>query len=210
MANPRYYSVPSGFNLQAAVGQLTNSFQMKGYAVNVYGMGNGLCMDLRKNDGGINVLVGRVEGIRISFMQNGNLLTVSFSDEQWTDKIIGFVIGWFLCWIPWIFTGIGLYNQMQIPQQVDMELRMLIGLAPAPPPAWSYPSQAGTYSPPVTPQPGQPPVPPQGPAAQTPPQAPTSSTTAVHPQAACIACGKPIDPGSTFCIHCGAQQPPKP
>ena len=93
MASPIAFSLPQNFDLQNVVGRLGRSFQLKGYAVRSYPVGAGACLEVSRNTGGLNTVIGRCEGIKINFMPGANLLNVSFSDEQWTDKIIGYVVG---------------------------------------------------------------------------------------------------------------------
>lgn len=177
MASSIAFPIGATFDLQTVVGQLGRSFQMKGYTIRSYPLGAGACLEVSRHQGGLNTCVGRCEGLKINFMPRGNMLNVYFSDEQWTDKVIGFVIGWFTCWIPWIFTGIGLYNQMQLPKIAENELRIILGVFSVPQTNW-YQSPAGqsnTYQPyqqttAVPPQPT--PGPPQ------PTAAPTSSDAA--------------------------------
>ena len=132
MASPIAFSLPQNFDLQNVVGRLGRSFQLKGYAVRSYPVGAGACLEVCRNTGGLNTVIGRCEGIKINFMPGANLLNVSFSDEQWTDKIIGFVVGWFTCWIPWIFTAIGAYNQYRLPKTVENELQIILGTVSTP------------------------------------------------------------------------------
>lgn len=132
MASPIAFSLPQNFDLQNVVGRLGRSFQLKGYAVRSYPVGAGACLEVSRNTGGLNTVIGRCEGIKINFMPGANLLNVSFSDEQWTDKIIGFVVGWFTCWIPWIFTAIGAYNQYRLPKTVENELQIILGTVSTP------------------------------------------------------------------------------
>lgn len=193
MASPLAYALPQGFDLPTTVGQLGRVFQLKGYTVRSYPLGAGACLELSKHMGGLNTAIGRCEGIKVNFMPGVNLLNVSFSDEQWTDKIVGFVVGWFTCWIPWIFTAIGVYSQSQLPKLVDNELRRILGTS-------SMPGTAGqpsttvqttyqyyqTYQPPVYPSgTSSPSAPPSGSSPAPPPAAPSapSQDSSVPPQA---------------------------
>lgn len=220
MASPIAFSLPQNFDLQNVVGRLGRSFQLKGYAVRSYPVGAGACLEISRNVGGLNTVIGRCEGLKINFMPGANLLNVSFSDEQWTDKIIGFVVGWFTCWIPWVFTAIGAYNQYQLPKTVENELRIILGTvstpasgyyqspaAPAQPPAYqNYPApqpprpqtppvQPGGYYPPAQPVQPAPPTPPQpSPMPQpTPPQPPRPVANAPA-QGPAPAPGAPVPP----------------
>lgn len=236
MASPLVYALPPNFDLPTTVGQLGLVFQRKGYTVRSYPMGAGACLELSKNTGGLNTALGRCEGIKVNFMPGVNLLNVSFSDEQWTDKIIGFVLGWFTCWIPWIFTIIGLFGQIQLPKQVDNELRRILGTASVagngyvPPAAGQPPYQYyQSYQPPVQNAPQTPPAQntPQTPPTPQPPQAPPAEQTpppvrnpfqegnpfdnpfeAKTPPApgVCRSCGKPLPADSQYCNHCDAKQ----
>ena len=220
MASPIAFSLPQNFDLQNVVGRLGRSFQLKGYAVRSYPVGAGACLEVSRNTGGLNTVIGRCEGIKINFMPGANLLNVSFSDEQWTDKIIGFVVGWFTCWIPWIFTAIGAYNQYRLPKTVENELQIILGTvstptggyyqspaAPAQPPAYQAyqtyqtpqqhtpPAQPGGYYPPQGPAPATPTVPQQAPMPRPePPQPPRAPAPSVPVQGPAPAPGAPVPP----------------
>lgn len=179
MASPIAFALGPNFDLQAVVGQLGHTFQLRGYTIRSYPLGAGACLELNRHMGGLNTVIGRCEGIKVNFMPGANMLNVSFSDEQWTDKVIGFVVGWFTCWIPWVFTGIGLYNQIQLPKQVENELRIILGTVGVPQTTYyTGPAPTQTYSYYQTPSyPTQPPVTPPAPSAE-PPKAPKADPSA--------------------------------
>ena len=52
-----------------------------------------------------------------SMVANG-VLSINFSDGDWTGKIIGLVVGWFICLIPFITAIIGCVKQSQLPKSI--------------------------------------------------------------------------------------------
>ena len=127
MATPIAFALTPDFDLQNVVGQLGVVFQRKGYTIRSYPLGAGACLELERHKGGLNAVLGRCEGLKVNFMPGATMLNVSFSDEEWADKAIAFVVGWFTCWIPWIFAGMGVYSQYKLPRKVENELRIIMG-----------------------------------------------------------------------------------
>lgn len=218
MASPIAFALGPNFDLQAVVGQLGHTFQLRGYTIRSYPLGAGACLELNRHMGGLNTVIGRCEGIKVNFMPGANMLNVSFSDEQWTDKVIGFVVGWFTCWIPWVFTGIGLYNQIQLPKQVENELRIILGTVGVPQTTYyTGPAPTQTYSYYQTPSyPTQPSVTPPAPSAE-PPKAPKADPSAsaqpfaqdAPPVSSPFPPADPFGSGSPFAASPPAPQAPK-
>lgn len=224
MATPISFALTPDFDLQSVVGQLGVMFQRKGYHVRSYPLGAGACLELAKNKGGLNAVIGRCEGLKVHFMPGATMLNVSFSEEEWTDKVIAFVVGWFSCGITWITGLVGLYNQSRLPKEVESGLRLILGSnsipqtayyqSPAAPPQayqsyqpyQSYSSYSGTSStggsysyyntPPTPPSPVQaaPPAPTPVPPVQAAPSVP-SPIPPVPPI--------PAPPGKKACPACG-------
>ncbi len=59
-------------------------------------------------------------------MVNNGVLNITFTDAEWTSKIIGAVIGWFLCLIPLITAIIGVVRQTSLPKNIENDVRMMI------------------------------------------------------------------------------------
>lgn len=118
MANNVTFSVNPTFNMGTFAQRLAADFQAKGYAVNVVDMGGSCSITFDKGTGGINTILGMGEGIKANITQNGNVVTIAFTDEEWTGKIVAIVIGWFLCWIPIVTGIIGVVKQLDLPKSI--------------------------------------------------------------------------------------------
>ena len=60
-----------------------------------------------------------------NFSRMNNTVSVNFSDGDWTGKIIGFVVGWFLCFIPCITAAIGTARQLSLPKSIGNDATMI-------------------------------------------------------------------------------------
>ncbi len=125
MANNLIVNVSPTFNLGSFSEQLANIYRQKGYNANVVYLNGNTVITIEKDLGGINTVLGLGQGIKVNCAQSGNLLTVSYFDEEWTSKIIGIAIGWFLCFIPLITGAVGAYQQYSLPNNISNDARML-------------------------------------------------------------------------------------
>ena len=55
------------------------------------------------------------------FTYSNGKLVCSTSEEQWSDKIVGFIVGWFC-----ITTGVGIYKQISLKKDVFNHINMFI------------------------------------------------------------------------------------
>ncbi|HHW45596.1 MAG TPA: hypothetical protein GXX17_01625 [Clostridiales bacterium] len=118
--------VNENFNMQALVDSLVRLYQTRGYFVNMLPSPSNVIVRIEKNNSGISTIVGLCEGITLNINQNGPMLNVAMVDGAWTDKIIGFFLGWATCGIIWIFTGIGFYRQLQLASNVKTDVFMIL------------------------------------------------------------------------------------
>ena len=56
--------------------------------------------------------------------QGEETLIVSFSDGDWTSKIIGFAVGLFCC-IPFVTAIIGTLRQLSLPKDIENDITVL-------------------------------------------------------------------------------------
>ncbi len=126
MADTFMMNVPPNFNLAYLGDRLRDSFQAKGFTVSMVQMNNSLRMTFDKGCGGINMILGMGQGITATCSIQGNSLVVNYSDAEWTGKIIGLVVGWLLCLIPFITALIGCINQSQLPKTINNEIMMIV------------------------------------------------------------------------------------
>lgn len=181
MANNLVFQLKNETDVNALTDHVAKRLQMQGYQVRVYPAGEGIItLAIEKDTGGIYPVLGYCQSLKATFVWRDGSLTVYFADEAWIDKVIGFIVGWFFCGIPWVFTGIGLYNQIQLPKKIENEIIMFTGIGPAP---FGAP---GFYTPPF----GTPPF----------------HTEASNQAKKCEGCGNLINTSSVFCKHCGKKQ----
>ena len=126
MANNLMLNVnPETFNLDVFVNALASNFRGRGYTVTAINMNGSYMLTFEKGIGGINTVLGLGESIKATCMFVNGMLTVNFSDEEWTSKIIGIVVGWFLCLIPFITGIIGVTRQLQLPKTITSDATMI-------------------------------------------------------------------------------------
>ncbi len=120
-------NVSEGFNLQQMGEDLRDMYQAKGYTVHLAKMKNGLRIRIEKGCGGANMLLGLGEGITATCMlQNNDSLIVNYSEGDWTGKIIGLTVGWFVCLIPAITSVVGCIKQSSFSNKISQEIMMLV------------------------------------------------------------------------------------
>ncbi|MBQ8532091.1 MAG: hypothetical protein IJ432_01500 [Clostridia bacterium] len=126
MASNFMLNVSPEFNMEAFSEQLANLYRARGYVVTVANMNGNAIISFEKNIGGINTVLGLGEGVKANCMVNNGVLNITFTDAEWTSKIIGAVIGWFLCLIPLITAIIGVVRQTSLPKNIENDVRMMI------------------------------------------------------------------------------------
>lgn len=136
MADTKMIPINPGFSIDELLTRLTQSYQAKGFEVVSAKSANGCTFQISKDDSGIKKYVGLALGITATFsIMNGSLM-INFSDSEWLGKIVGFIIGWFLCLIPCIFAIVGAVKQVDLPKNIMKEVQMIIaGMDTTPPPA---------------------------------------------------------------------------
>ncbi|MBQ7385393.1 MAG: hypothetical protein IJW04_02675 [Ruminococcus sp.] len=125
MANNVMFNVNPTFDMEVFAAKLADTYRVKGYDVNVANM-NGMCtIAFDKGTGGINMLLGLGEGIKATITKMNDTLMINYSDAEWTGKIIGCVVGWFLCMIPMITAIIGIVKQTSLPKKISNDATMI-------------------------------------------------------------------------------------
>lgn len=125
MANSVMFNVPANFDFNLFTQQLADKYRAEGFQVNVAFLNGTVIMTFDKNTGGINTLLGLGEGIKATFMLANNTMNVTFTDGDWTGKIVGLVVGWFLCLIPFITAIIGCIKQSSLPKNIGTDASMI-------------------------------------------------------------------------------------
>ena len=129
MANNFMVNVPENFDVLDMANEVAQRYQSQGFKVNVLKMKNGAKITFDKNCGGINTILGMGLGISATCMLTGkehDTLNVTFSDGDWTGKIVGCVVGLFLCFIPVITAVIGICKQSSLPNQISNDIQMIV------------------------------------------------------------------------------------
>lgn len=123
--------IGEGFDMQQLVNQLVQTYRGKGFEVQAMQMGNAVSVTFSKDDEGIKKFAGLALGIKAMLSVSNNMLMVSFSDAEWTGKIIAIAVGWILCLIP-LFTGAyGAMQQSGLPNKIGDDIQMIVnGAAP--------------------------------------------------------------------------------
>ena len=125
MANSVMLKVGPAFNLEVFSNQLADTYRAKGFAVNVASFNGSSVITFDKNTGGINMLLGMGEGIKATCTLNNDSLIINFSDGDWTGKIVGLLVGWFLCLVPFITAIVGCVKQTSLPKSISNDATML-------------------------------------------------------------------------------------
>jgi len=129
MANNFSVNVEPDFNLDAFVEEMTERYQGKGFKVRVLKMKKGVKLVFDKNCGGINMILGMGQGISATCTISGkenDTLNVNFSDGDWTGKIIGCIVGWFVCFVPVITAVIGICKQLSLPGEISDDIQSIV------------------------------------------------------------------------------------
>ncbi len=129
MANNFMANVSENFDMSEMADQIVQCYQAKGFNVRVLKMKNGVKLTFDKKCGGINFLLGMGLGISATCTlvgKDNDTLCVNFSDGDWIGKIIGCIVGWFLCFIPIITAIIGICKQLSLPKQIENDIQMII------------------------------------------------------------------------------------
>ena len=126
MTDTKMFPVPPNFNMDNLIQQVTQMYQAKGFTVMAMPMGTSASIDFRKDDGGITKYIGLALGVKANIMvQDGNMI-INFSDAEWTGKIVGLVVGWVFCLIPFIIALIGCARQLDFPNSIGNDIQMIV------------------------------------------------------------------------------------
>lgn len=125
MSNNLMINVSDAFSMDVFAEQLANTYRAKGFDVTVANMNGNCIITFDKGTGGVNLLLGLGLGIKANCMCTNNVLSISFSDAEWTGKIVGLAVGWFLCFVPFITALIGCVNQSSLPKNICSDATMI-------------------------------------------------------------------------------------
>lgn len=200
MASPTMINVGPQFNMDSFLQQLASLYQSRGFMVTTTPFGSNASIKFDKNVGGINMLLGLGQGVTANCTLSNNVLTINYTNEDWTGKIIGLAVGWLLCLIPFVTSIVGIVRQLQLTKEISTDAAMIAansGLANAGIGNVAAPAPAASVQPSVQ-------------ATATPvPQPATSADAAqviVEEAAWSCQCGASGNTGA-FCGQCGSPRP---
>lgn len=129
MANDSFMvNVSDSFNFETFSEEVTRQYRMKGYQINALQMKGAVKFVISKNLGGINTVLGMGEGITATCTLTGkenDMLSVTFTDAEWTSKIIACAIGWVVCLIPFITGIVGISRQSSLSKNLTNDLQLI-------------------------------------------------------------------------------------
>lgn len=131
MAQDFIVNVNSDFDLVYFTQNLVDIYRARGFRVNVLTIENGCIVELGKELGGANSILGLGVGIKVSLYVKNNILSVSFSNEEWTSKIIAIALGFFFSafFLPvaFIVTGIiGITRQLDLSKTIHSDITVIL------------------------------------------------------------------------------------
>lgn len=126
MANSFMINVPVDFDLEYLGQKLRGMYQAKGFTVSMVSGRENLRIQFDKNCGGINMLMGLGKGITATCSLQNGCLVVDYSDGDWVGKIVGLVVGWILCFIPFITAIIGCIQQSELPKKISQDIMTIV------------------------------------------------------------------------------------
>lgn len=125
MANQIVFNISPDFNMQMFAHQLAEKYRMEGFSVTIAEFNGSEIITFDKDTDGINTILGLGQGIKATCMIMNGALIIDFSDADWTGKIIGLIIGWFICLIPGITALVGAIRQSQLPKKITNDAMMI-------------------------------------------------------------------------------------
>lgn len=125
MADNVMFNVKENFNMEAFAARLADTYRGKGYTVNVMNMNGIYSLTFDKGTGGANTLLGLGEGIKANITWMNGAVNINFTDAEWTSKIIGIGVGWFLCLVPFVTAIIGTTRQLSLPKSIGNDAMMI-------------------------------------------------------------------------------------
>ena len=224
MASQKMVPIGPGFDMNDLVAKMTQTYQLQGYTVVATAMGSGVSIDFRQGHNNFRKYIGASIGVRANIsVSNNGTLAVTYTDEDWTIKVVLLILG--LLFIA-LFIGcfmiggsvVGFVRQAGLIGKLHNDFIMFAGsntsfggvpmggqpfFAPQqqPYPQPQYQPSPYPYQPYPQPQ-YQQPLYPQPQYQQSPyPQQP------VQPESIkCAQCGAPMGVGTPFCSSCGAKK----
>lgn len=126
MAQPFFVNVPENFSMSVFAGNLQNACAAKGYTVLTSCTESGATFTISKGmDSAFSKWSGIGESVVVNCTVMNNQLTVAYMNEEWTNKIVAMVAGWFCCTVLFVTGIIGIIHQLNLPKNISADVMML-------------------------------------------------------------------------------------
>lgn len=126
MADSVMLNIGPSFDFNAFADRLAQMYAAQGFAVSVTDINNAKVIKFEKETGGINTVLGLGVGITATCSIYNGVLQIMYTDAEWNSKIIGGLIGWFVCLVPLITAIIGAVRQSDLPKNIGRDAGMIV------------------------------------------------------------------------------------
>lgn len=126
MADSVMLNIGPNFDFNAFADRLAQMYAAQGFAVSVADINSAKVIKFEKETGGINTVLGLGVGITATCSIYNGVLQIMYTDAEWNSKIIGGLIGWFVCLVPLITAIIGAVRQSDLPKNIGRDAGMIV------------------------------------------------------------------------------------
>lgn len=124
-------NVAGNFDIASFSHNLAGIYRSRGFSVNIFPLESGCVLNLNKDTGGANAIIGLGVGIKVTLFVHNGILSVSFSDEEWVSKItaicVGFFFSAFVLPLALVITGvIGITKQLELSKTVHSDIIVIL------------------------------------------------------------------------------------
>ena len=127
MSDIRNYPINNNFDLMNTMHLAAQTLSSQGFACQVTPMGPqaGMLVVGKDRDGFTNILGLGIECRATFTVINQTQLTVNIENE-WSNKIVALVVGWFCCLVPLVTGAIGAYNQSELSGKITNAINVAL------------------------------------------------------------------------------------
>lgn len=126
MADSVMLNIGPNFDFNAFADRLAQMYAAQGFAVSVADINSAKVIKFEKETGGINTVLGLGVGITATCSICNGVLQIMYTDAEWNSKIIGGLIGWFVCLVPLITAIIGAVRQSDLPKNIGRDAGVIV------------------------------------------------------------------------------------
>ncbi|MBQ3073333.1 MAG: hypothetical protein IJD19_01495 [Ruminococcus sp.] len=123
MADKFSVRVDNSFNLNSLVQFVAEKYRGKGYSADIQNSGNATSVKISKNTDVGYTLLGMVESVVVKLKVENGTLFVSFTETEYTSKIIAAILALFCAGALWITMIIGLVNQSDLNSSISKDIK---------------------------------------------------------------------------------------